>query len=702
MSDPEQFKSDADAALKGGQFDSARDLYRAALDGRPDWAAAHNNLAMVLRQLNDPAGAELHFRAALDADPTLVSTMSNLGVLLIELKKLDEADTVLARALQGAPENPGILYNWALLAMARDQYADAANALEKSIAQNPSSAQAHCNLGISYRRLGRLEDSLSALRQALVADPALVEAHINLAAALADADDIDGALASGRQAVELDPRSAESHYNFGNALNRVPDYQQAIYHFDRAIALNSLHKEAMVNRAKAYWSLGRPSEARDTLRQILSIEPDYPAVQSNLVFKAQYDPDISRASLYAEARNWNAAHGVHPLPPRPTPANMAPGRPLRVGYLSPHLTLHPVGYFLEPVLAQHDPAQVDAICYADMRASDTQTNKLKASGVPWHQVDHLNHAALVDRIRNDEIDILIDLDGHSGPNRLPVFARRPAPIQATWAGYVGTTGLDAMDYLLTDRRQTVEQDLSFMTEQPVHMPGNYVALMPIDGAPDIGPAPSDANGFVTFGCFNNLDKINDQVIALWAKVLDAVPNSRLTLITFDLGDANVRSRIESVFAGHGIESDRLDLQGRRPRRDLLSAYNSTDIALDPFPYSGGLTTLEALWMGVPVITKRDGDRFASRHSVTHLTAVGLTDCIAEDANDYVARAVALAQNSKQRIEIRSVLRGQMRASPVCDGVAFTRALERAYRIMWQRLCAGQDPSPIDEDILRPS
>ena len=700
MSDPDQLKADADAAFQGGRLAPAVYLYRAALEGRPGWAAAHNNLAMALRQLGDKAAAEFHFRAVLDVDPTIVSTLSNLGALLIEVEKLEEAQQYLSQALDYAPDHPGVLYNAALLSMAVEDYAAAAVALEKSIALNPSFAQAHCNLGIAYRRLGRVDDSIRALDQALVVDPSLVEGYVNLAAAQADVDDLDAALASGRRAIELDPQSAEAHYNLGNALNKLPDYQQALIHFDQAVALNPVHGDAQVNSAKAYWSLGQYSDAYESLRAALSVKPDYPAAHSNLVFKSQYDPGILPDSLYDEARRWNAAHGIDPAPARPMPDNHDPGRPLRVGYLSPHLTAHPVGYFLEPVLAHHDPTQIIPVCYTDTASKDGQTETLKAFGTAWYQVDGIDHEALAQRIRADEIDILIDLDGHSGPNCLPVFARRAAPIQVTWAGYVGTTGLDTMDYLITDHRQTVAQDLELMTEQPVYLPGNYVTLAPIDDAPDIDPSPSLANGFVTFGCFNNLDKINEPVIALWAKVLDAVPDSRLRLITFDLGDPSVCGRIESAFAAHGISDDRLDLHGRRPRQELLTAYNTIDIALDTFPYSGGLTTLESLWMGVPVVTKRDGDRFASRHSVTHLTAVGLTDCIADDTQDYLDRAVALAQNPKQRAALRAKMREQMRASPVCDGAGFAQALERAYRIMWQRLCAGEKPSPIEEAALR--
>lgn len=700
MSDADQIKAEADNAFRAGDLAKAQDLYLAALDAKPGWAAVHNNLAMVLRQSGDRVGAEGQFRAALVVDPGLVGALSNLGALLTEAGNITEAKPILEHARALAPDNPGVLYNGASVFMALQEYEAAAEALEKSIAANPSFGQAHVNLGLCYRSLGNLNAAKDSYQRAIAIEAPLVEAHINLAAVLADLGDVEGAIFAGQGAIRLNPDAPEAHYNLGNAYNAVPDFERALSHYEKALSLKPDHREATNNRARSLWSLGRVDEAYGSMRRTLELDTNYPAAHSNLIFKAQYDPAQSPVMVYAEARKWSDQHATAVPFAYPRPANDEADRPLRVGYLSPHLTSHPVGYFLEPVLTNHDPKQVEAICYSDTSKDDPQVAKLKASGVSWVNVLGDTDDTLAQRIRDDRIDILIDLDGHSGPNRLPVFARRVAPLQATWAGYVGTTGLDAMDYLITDHRQTVEQDLGLMTEQPVYMPGNYVTLAPIDDAPTVGPSPSDAKGHVTFGCFNNLDKVNAQVIAAWAEVMNAVPGSRLLLIAFDLGDTNVRTRIASMFASHGIVALRLDFRGKCPRAELLEAYNDIDIALDTFPYSGGLTTLEALWMGVPVITKADGDRFASRHSVTHLTAVGLSECIADDAADYVARAVALAANASRRSVLRETLRDQMRTSPVCDGAAFTRALERAYRIMWQRLCAGDPKSPIEEAALR--
>ncbi len=704
MNDPDRMKQQADQAARSGQFETARDLYIAALSERTDWVAVHNNLAMVQRHLGNVDEAEHHFREALKHDPQQVGALSNLGALLVEQDRLVEAAPVLEQAKTLAPDHPGVLYNWALLAAANQAFAAAIPALEKSISLNPNYAQAHSNLGVALRKTGRLEDAVRALTQALKLNPNLAEAHINLAATLSDLGDTEGALAAGLKAVALDPNSAEAHYNLGNAYNKIPDFEQALQQFDHALKLNPQHTEAENNQSRALWSLGRPSESIQALRRVLAIKPAYAAVHSNIVFKLQYDPGQTPATLFAEVRDWNTQHGTRYGTTVPQPTNLDPNKRLKVAYLSPHLKRHPVGFFVEPVLTHHNSGNIEAVCYADMATgeafTDAITARLKATGVAWHHVHDLSHAALIERLRRDEIDILIDLDGHTGPNRLPVFAGRAVPVQVTWAGYVGTTGLDAMDYLITDTRQTVAADLAVMTEQPVYMPGNYVTVMPFADAPNIGPSPSSGTGYVTFGCFNTLDKINEAVIALWAKIMLAVPKSRMRLITFDLGDASVRHRIAGLFEQHGVSPDRLDLQGKIPRRELLEAYNTLDIALDPFPYSGGLTTLEALWMGVPVITKRDGDRFAARHSVTHLTAVGLIECIAENAEDYIARAVALAEDAVRREALRSTLRETMRTSPACAGAAFTRALEKAYRLMWQRHCAGEAPTPITEEALK--
>ncbi len=706
MTDPDHLKSQADDAFRAGRLDDARDLYAQALAGRPGWAAAHNNLAMVLRAQGDRAGAEAQFRKALDSEPGLTGALSNLGALLVEQNRLADAAPCLDRARALAPNHAGVLYNCGTLAQARGDIAQAAQDFKASVDANPNYAPAYSNMGIALRRLGRLTEAEAALRKAVELAPTLFEAHLNLGGVLSlTHGDTEESRAVCARAIELNPNSPEAHYNMGNALMRVPDYEAALSHYDQTLALDPRHDEALNNRAKPLMALGRADAARESLARAVTLDPTYPAWHSNLVFHRHYDPRETAESLFAAARDWDKA--LSPSSPAPLDTQDAnPDRPLRIGYVGAHLTRHPVGYFLQPVLAAHDKTQVEAVCYANQVSADEMTDDLQTHAAEWHQIVNESDSALVDRIRADRIDILVDLDGHTSGNRLGVFARRAAPVQVTWAGYVGTTGVAAMDYLITDRRETPDGDLPLMTEQPVFMPGNYVTVAPFGDTPpaDVPDvrATRSAGEAVAFGCFNNLNKINDSVIALWSDILSAVPDSTLCLITEQLADRAVLARITGAFSAGGIPSVRLDLRGKLPRAEVLAAYNTLDIALDPFPYSGGLTTLEALWMGTPVITRGDSGRFAGRHSVTHLTAVGVPELIARDAADYVRKAVALAQDAPRRGLYHETLREKMRASPACDGEGFTRALERAYRIMWQRACAGEDPAPIPENALGPA
>lgn len=569
---------------------------------------------------------------------------------------------------------------------------------ESSTEANPNYAPAYSNLGILLRRQGQLAKAETALRKAVQLAPNLFEAQLNLGSVLSlTQSDPEEARAVCNRALQLNPNSPEAHYNMGNAQARVPDYDAALRHYDKATSLNPRYEEAFNNKAKALMAFGRFGDAQESLRRAVQLDPSYPAWHSNHLFNRNYDASETPRSMFEAAQEWDAAFS--PLTPNAwVGKESSVDKPLRVGLVGAHFSRHPVGYFLHPVLPVFDTSEVTVTCYANQVTSDDFTDKLRASGVLWQPVANDSDAALLERIRADQVDILVDLDGHTSGSRLAVFAWRAAPVQVTWAGYVGTTGVAAMDYLITDSRETLDSDLLFMTEQPVYMPGNYVTVSPLDDAPSV-KVTRGAGGDITFGCFNNLKKINDHVIALWSEVLTGVPDSRLRLITEQLADANVVRRVIESFASYGIAVERLDLRGSLPRADLLEAYNTIDIALDPFPYSGGLTTLEALWMGTPVITRGDGDRFAGRHSVTHLTAVGVPELIAEDAEDYVARAVALARDAERRQHYHATLREQMRTSPACDGAGFTRNLEKAFRIMWQRACAGEDPAPITEDQI---
>ena len=388
---------------------------------------------------------------------------------------------------------------------------------------------------------------------------------------------------------------------------------------------------------------------------------------------------------------WDKQHGV-PLQTewRNHDNSPEPERRLRVGFVSPDLGQHPVGYFVVNLLEHRQAGKIEIICYSD-RKPDDMTERLMTLSDEWTDARGISDEALSQRIRSDRIDILIDLAGHTGGNRLLVFARKPAPILVTWAGYVGSTGLSAMDYLIADYWHVQEGNEHHYSEKIIRLPDGNVSYEPPDYAPEVGPLPFEQNGFITFGSFNNAAKINANVLTAWAEILKAVPDAQLILKYKNMDAEGNCNRILDQFGIHGVEGSRLILEGKSPHSDLLSRYNDIDIALDPFPYSGGLTTCEAIWMGVPVITK-PGETFASRTSLSHLTNVDAPELVAEELPDYVAKAVELANDISRLTDLRSRLRGQMAKSALCDGKKFASDFTSAMRHVWEQWCSEAKPN----------
>jgi predicted O-linked N-acetylglucosamine transferase (SPINDLY family) len=356
---------------------------------------------------------------------------------------------------------------------------------------------------------------------------------------------------------------------------------------------------------------------------------------------------------------------------------------LRLGFVSRDLGQHPVGFFLVRVLENLDQARQETICYSDRIVKDGLTHRLHAAATQWRDVLGISDQRLAEQIRADRIDILFDLAGHTAYNRLLVFARKPAPIQITWIGYEGTTGLAVMDYLIADRHVVPQGSEPYYREQVLRMPDGYLCYDPPAAAPPVGPLPSSTKGFATFGSFNNLAKITPEVVAVWAQILRRAPNSRLVLKYQGLGDPTVKRRYLELFAMHNVEPKRLELLPSSSYTEYLATYHEVDVALDPFPFSGSATTCDALWMGVPVVTC-PGATFASRHSLSHLSNVGLTETIACDLDQYVEWAVSLVTDLPRLAALRAGLRQRMAASPLCDGKRFAAHWTSMLHHVWQQ------------------
>jgi predicted O-linked N-acetylglucosamine transferase (SPINDLY family) len=400
-----------------------------------------------------------------------------------------------------------------------------------------------------------------------------------------------------------------------------------------------------------------------------------------------YLPQPDPQTLFLEHRRWAERHAA-PLAAeaRPYANDPAPDRPLRVGYVSPDLREHPVASFLTPVLAHHDRSRFHVTCYADVARPDGVTRHLQTLADAWRDLPGRSDAQVADLIQADSTDILVDLAGHTACNRLLVFARKPAPVQVTHFGYPNTTGLSTMDYRISDRyADPPGRTEAYHTEELVRLPEVAWCYRPL-AAPEVTPLPARAAGHVTFGSLNNLAKITPQAIALWSELLRAVPGSRLVLLTGAGSQAD--QRLHDLFGQHGIDRARLELLGRRPRDRYLALYQEMDIALDPFPYNGGVTTCDALWMGVPVVTLA-GESYVSRQGVALLSNLGLDDWVAGAPDAYVDIATRWAHDVEGLGRLRAGLRERMTNSPLTDGLRFTRFLAEAYRWMWQRWCLGQ-------------
>ena len=453
--------------------------------------------------------------------------------------------------------------------------------------------------------------------------------------------------------------------------------------YDKAIQLKPDYAEAYSNRGNALKDLGRLDEALQNYDKAIQLKPDSLEAYSNLLMSLNYIPNLNVMDYIATARKFGefvtekAKTHFSDFQCLPVP------KKLRVGLVSGDLRNHPIGYFLESILSSIDPSKIELIAYPTRPKVDDLSERIKPFFSMWKSVYDQNDEAVANLIYADGIHILLDLSGHTAGNRLPVFGYKPSPVQVSWLGYFATTGLNEMDYLLGDPHVTPSQDDDHFTEKIWRLPETRWCFTPPDADIEVSAPPALEQGYVTFGCFNNLAKINDKVVQLWTKVLEAIPNSRLLLKAKQLRDQTARKSIIQRFAALGINSKRISLEKPEDRQKYFAAYNQIDITLDPFPFTGGTTSVESLWMGVPLITLA-GDSLISRQGVGVLTNAGLPEWIADDEESYLAKAIIFASDLDKLAKLRASLRSQVLASPLFDAPRFARNFENALLEMWNQ------------------
>jgi len=674
------------AALQGqGRLDDAAAAYRRVVELAPQLAVGHYNLAVVLEALGRPAEARRAYEAALAADSRHPAAWNNLGLLLHAGGDVDQAAAALEQALEWRPKDPTFRANLAGIRLAQGRLADAEQEVRTALVQAPGDPSLWNTLGQILRQAAQPQAAEAALRQALSVQPDFAQAANNLGLLLHAAGRLEEAELILRRSVATTPHHGESWASLATVLLARRRYADAEAACRQALAINpgraSTHNTlAVILRAE-----GDAEAAHAAQAAAWRLAPESTVIHSNLLLGQQYRAGVPAADLLQMHLEWGRRHAA--AGPPPPIGTDRPAGPLRVGFASSGFCRHPVGQLVAPLLEALRPRECQTFCYATVLNADEITQRIRAAADATIDITHLDDERVAQRIRDDAIDVLLDLDGHTTANRLPVFARKPAAVQITWFAYPGTTGLAAMDYLLADRWHVPPEHEPFFRERVLRMPHGYACFAPPADAPPVGPLPAERNGFVTLGCFNNPAKLSDETLAAWAEILRRVPGTRLLLAYAGCDGPRARERITAPFAAAGVAAERLELRGWMPQSELWTLYGQVDLALDPWPYSGGVTTCEALWMGVPVLT-RPGLTLAGRHAFSHLSTVGLPQFIAADVEAYIARAVELAGDLTELRHVRSTLRAQMAASPLCDVPGFAADFLELLESVAQR-----SPSP---------
>lgn len=664
---------------QAGRPAEAEQALRQVLARSPRHADALHTLGVIQIQAGRHEAAVDLLARAVAADPAAAPFHNNLGSALRSLGRLAEAEACFRQATALRPDYPRALTNLGQVLTARDPR-EAAAVFRKALALAPGDLEANWGLGVLAHQAGGLDEAADCYLRALKAAPEAAEVHINLAYLRSRQGRVGEAIDGLKRALQLQPGAAEVWGQLAALLQAEARLTEAADAYRNAARTQATSADALNGLGNVLAGLGDLDGAVTAYRQAIGLNPDLLDARSNLIMTLHSLAGVSAGDILAEARAYAAR-----VEPRPAPAFRNapdPERPLRIGYVSADFRVHPVGFFLERVLAAHDPAEVSVVLYSDTTHEDAQTARLR-SGVTWRPILGQDTAQVARTIQADAIDILVDLAGHTGSNRLPVFAARAAPVQASWLGYFGTTGLAAMDYVVADAVVIPPGEESLFSEGVTRLPAPYLCWAPPTEATPAGGFPALAGAPVTFGCFNNRAKITPEVVAAWSAILARTPGSRLFLKSWSLADAGCRDGLAGAFAEHGIDPGRLLFEGLSPRAEGLAAYNRVDIALDPFPFGGCTTTADTLWMGVPLVSLA-GTRWSGRMSRSILSAVGLEDWVAPDIERYVDRAVAMAGDLTGLADLRASLRGRLEASAFCDGPGFTRGLEAAYRQMWRR------------------
>ncbi len=657
--------------------------------------AAQLERALALHESGDLAGAATHYAQMLASNPQDADALHLTGLLAHQEGDQLRALDLITRAIRAQPAAPRFHFNQGNVLAALERTPAAAESFRRAAELDPGHAASWFNLGSAQARLNPQGDAHVALRRAWELEPGLPGLRQALAQALCNVAGAGSLTSSAyREAVQLladhwteaiDPQ--EARLLLAYALQQNRQWSEAAHHY-RAMLENFPDLEiAHNNLANCCNQLGQMTEAITHYREVQRLSPDNALAASSIVSCLNYDSEATPEQMLAAHTGWARRFAAAPLKATQHANSRAAGRRLRLGYVSPDLRRHPVSTLFAPVIERHDPRQFEVFCYYNHPDEDAVTQRIKKAAQGWVDIHQWNDAALASRIQEDGIDILVDLAGHTSYGRLRAYAAKPAPVMVSWLGYFNTTGLAQMDAFISDVHSSPPGQETWFSEKLLRLPDTRFVFEAHEHYPPAGPARSRPAGAVTFGSLNNLAKLNDRVLAAWAGILKRLPDASLLIQALALEDAPNKTAFLQRCAAAGMDSARIEVRPWRNLEDSARTYHDIDITLDPFPFCGGMSSFDSLWMGVPVVTLA-GRLVAGRQSASMLANLGLRDLIADSVAEYADVAVALAQDTARLDHLRATLRADFAASPLCDYDKFTRTLEAAYAHLWQDWAAG--------------
>jgi len=674
------------ALFQAKAIDRARDIIGNGIQRFPENALFHFFLGNICSFMEEWHKATASYTTALKFNPKLVQARTNLATVFRAQGDLSAAVREAEYALQVDPASPDTYACIAANHAKAGQLEEALSSYAKALAVDPAHVASYRGKGTVLFKLGRLDSATQSFNQAVAIEPDAAETYRDLGLAYLELDKVQEAETSFRKALTIRPVYPSVQNNLGIALKSKGKLLEAEECYRAALEIGPDTAIYFSNLGGTLLAQGRLSEATSSFRRAIEIDPQFTSAHSNLLYALSIDPEVTVAQYLSEACTFGerlTAFVGTPFTDWQVSRDDPVLRPLRIGLVSGRFCHNPVGYFLESVLANIDPRKVELVAYATSAREDELTVRIRRYFVQWENIFGMQRTEVAEKIRADKIDILVDLNGHTEGNLLPVFAFKPAPVQVSWLGYWASSGVQQIDYILADETSLPVSDKAHFTETVHYLPQTRLCFTAPVPAVLVGPLPAMGDGFVTFGCFQTLTKISDRTLTLWGAILKAVPNSRLRLAVNQLNDAALQLQFLQRLAGYGIDQARVTVVGPVPREQYLASYNEVDFVLDTFPYTGGTTTCEALWMGVPTLTL-NGNSMIARQGATLLACVELDGWIAVDEADYVVKAVAHAVDVGGLAKLRTTLRERALASALFDAARFARNLEQAFSEMWQQ------------------